>query len=84
MKTSMNWTAILTLGMWFMACATATPPNETVEKAFVKKFGKVEPVKWTHNADYAYAHFTQEGKSVVAVFGNDGQFIAIDPAKPLN
>ncbi|WP_338875899.1 hypothetical protein WBJ53_09735 [Spirosoma sp. SC4-14] len=84
MKTIINWTAVLFLSMWFMACSSTTAPNETVEKAFTKKFGNVESVKWTHNADYSYAHFTQDGKAVVAVFGNDGQYIETDAAKPVN
>lgn len=72
----------LALGGFLIACAATKEPNETVEKAFVKKFGQVDSVKWTRNADYSYAHFVFDGKPVVAVFGNDGQYIETDRAKP--
>ncbi|GAB4030244.1 RNA-binding protein [Spirosoma gilvum] len=75
--------AVITLSTFLLACSPNGAKNETVEKAFAKKFGQVDSVKWNHNSDYSYAHFVQDGKSVVAVFGNDGQYIETDLAKPL-
>ncbi|WP_420148683.1 hypothetical protein [Spirosoma sp.] len=84
MKTVKYGLASIILACWLMSCSSGSKPNSTVEAAFTNKFGKVEQVAWSSNVDYSYAHFTQHGKPVVAVFGNDGQFIATDPAKPIN
>lgn len=83
MKSFSKWITLLAFGLWLSGCVSDTPPNATVQKAFEKKFGDVNAVKWTHNADYSYAHFDQNGQSVVAVFGNDGQYMETDAAKPL-
>ncbi|QIP13251.1 hypothetical protein G8759_11740 [Spirosoma aureum] len=79
-----KWVVSLLIGGWLVSCSSADKPNATVEQAFVKKFGNVSAINWTENADYSFAHFTQHGKPVVAVFGNDGQLIATEPARPIH
>lgn len=76
--------AALILGVWLTGCMKEGAPNEAVEKAFVNRFGDVKSVKWTHNSDFSYAHFEQDNKTVVAVFGNDGIYMVTDLAKPLS
>lgn len=82
MKTVKKVATVLLLGTWLMSCQSNGVSNQTVEKAFKASFGDVDSVRWTHNVDYSYAHFTQKGHPVIAVFGNDGQFIETEPAKP--
>ncbi|GAB3997392.1 hypothetical protein GCM10028807_42490 [Spirosoma daeguense] len=83
MKTLSKTALALVLGIWLTSCQYDGKPSETVLKAFEHKFGKVEQIKWSHNVDYTYAHFKQHGIPVVAVFGNDGQYVATDDAKPI-
>lgn len=83
MKTLKTAATALLLGSWLLGCQSDGAENATVQQAFTAHFGPVKPVRWTHNADYSYAHFTQKGNSVVAVFGNDGQLIDTEPAKPI-
>ncbi|CCH53832.1 hypothetical protein BN8_02961 [Fibrisoma limi BUZ 3] len=83
MKARKSAAATLLLGLWLTGCMSGGAPNDTVKRAFTTKFGQVASVSWSHNSDYSYAHFTQGGKPVVAVFGNDGLFIATEPAKPI-
>ncbi|GAB3888053.1 hypothetical protein [Spirosoma agri] len=71
------------IGGWFISCSSANKPSPTVEKAFIEKFGSTAEINWTENSDYTFAHFTQHGKPVVAVFGNDGHLVATESAKPI-
>ncbi|MFD2569697.1 hypothetical protein ACFSUS_03575 [Spirosoma soli] len=84
MKSITKGVASLLVSCWFVSCMSSGLPNETVQKAFNHRFGKVESVSWTHNNDYSFAHFKQHGKPVVAVFGNDGQIIDTESATPIN
>lgn len=83
MKTISTWAAALVMGIWLAGCLSTGEPNDTVKQAFKAKFGEVASVNWTHNSDYSYAHFTQRGRAVVAVFGNDGKYIETDAAQPI-
>lgn len=82
MKSIRNKAIAFMLGIWLLSCQSSGVSNQTVEKAFKTHFGRVDSVRWTHNVDYSYAHFKQNGRMVIAVFGNDGQFIETEAAKP--
>lgn len=84
MKSITKGVTLFALGVWLAACQTGGVANKSVQDAFAHKFTQAKDVKWSHNTDYSYAHFDQNGKSVVAVFGNDGQYVATDVATPEN
>lgn len=83
MKTLAKSALALLLVASMASCMSSGAPNDTVTEAFKHKFGEVKSVKWTHNEDFSYAHFEQNHQQVVAVFGNDGQYMATEPAKPI-
>lgn len=84
MKTIQNGVIGLLISYTLLACQSTGQPNQDVRHAFTQKFGKVPSVSWTHNSDYSFAHFKQHGHLVVAVFGNDGQWIDTEPAQPID